>query len=1109
MKKLVTLIAVISTFGTAAQNIDFDSLNVMKVKDKPIFNDFKEMLLYNSGNYFEKENLIYGGLGVSSDFLVLDGMRINNAKNFPVLSINKIKNRQIHQPLNFSNSLTGICEIETKKPEQSKIIADVTFPTVGLNTSLFGKDFFSSGMQDMNVELLALTPLGKSENSPSVLFAGKFSTSKNFYPSSKKYKYIDEEDYTSLSENPLTSNLGLASIQTAEIQESAKIIENNNPQNGGGNLIDVYTKLNLPVNENMTLSLGNYTSYYRNSYMLYDNMMFNYNNNPEHIKTSINSFLKWNHEIFNSEESKFNYELQINYQKENHTIQHPEHKDNFFNYGYVGQFNTTLEDNYEYVEGYNQYLYTNYHFDPYSGIYIPTDSIFVSNYMQYTGQRNIAVTFTPSNVNELLSNYTEQFYTFYDANSAHYSSLNSLQAGGALLNGNNPASIYGLWNASGYNQDLYLKKNTDRIQVMLNGLYQFDNHTIQFGIEHNKYTYRSYQINPVMLWTLARQLTNKHILALDIQNPIIDYGDIDNDGIQDTIVRYNVLNDPELQSYFDANLRKQLGLDVQGDNYIDIDSYSLEEYSIEMFSPDELLNDGMSYVSYMGYNPYGEKANVENPYDFYTDEDDGIFTRTVDAFEPTLTSIYGNYEFQLKEFKLGLGIRAERYNANQPVLDDPYLLYEAFTAEDYDDIAGSSFQLPDNIEDDYIIYVDNLLNPNEVVGYRDGNQWYDSNGDKIDEENLGKVFNSAPKPLLKNPQDVYNHPNEDIFIDYSSRINFLPKVHLEANYDSFRFLAGYQLMAESPDHYFIQRSNFTQIINAFNPQYYYFSNMLSTSNPIPNPNLEPIKMGKSYFGCDYLIADLKYKQNIILGGTAVSNTLKNMIYMDQIEYAFPKTYTTYNNSDDPINFWSFEPHLKYFYNNEPSITCRIDYTKNLYSVSEENQDKDFYLWNMSRNIVNSNFSLEWSKNNNYAGLRNLSLHLFAHHRTGFEYRTTDSYSINGYGTNLVNDNFDRIKAYSTISMRIDKGFYLMKEKILLNAYVLVSNLFNRINYFEVYPSTGEPDDDGFLSNQDNQSYIQGQINPEIFKKHYTAKLENPYNFGFARQIKLGIQLVIN
>ena len=66
----------------------------------------------------------------------------------------------------------------------------------------------------------------------------------------------------------------------------------------------------------------------------------------------------------------------------------------------------------------------------------------------------------------------------------------------------------------------------------------------------------------------------------------------------------------------------KLGLNTGGNDYLDIDNYDPNIFSFDMFSPDELLNSGNSFVSYYGYDHTGKKVtgttdinNYFNKYD--------------------------------------------------------------------------------------------------------------------------------------------------------------------------------------------------------------------------------------------------------------------------------------------------------------------------------------------------------------------------------------------------------------------------------------------------------------------------------------------------------------
>ena len=112
-----------------------------------------------------------------------------------------------------------------------------------------------------------------------------------------------------------------------------------------------------------------------------------------------------------------------------------------------------------------------------------------------------------------------------------------------------------------------------------------------------------------------RQQTNKHILELDLSNPI----PVESNGIYQDTVNYPRLVIEDEQSYFDKMLRDKLiaqqELDIYGnpikdDTWIDVDAYDPSFFSLDMFSPDELLNNSSEYVFYYGYDIYGNKLST-------------------------------------------------------------------------------------------------------------------------------------------------------------------------------------------------------------------------------------------------------------------------------------------------------------------------------------------------------------------------------------------------------------------------------------------------------------------------------------------------------------------
>ncbi|MFT7155578.1 MAG: hypothetical protein ACI8Q1_000580, partial [Parvicella sp.] len=76
----------------------------------------------------------------------------------------------------------------------------------------------------------------------------------------------------------------------------------------------------------------------------------------------------------------------------------------------------------------------------------------------------------------------------------------------------------------------------------------------------------------------------------------------------------------------------------------------------------------------------------------------------------------------------------------------------------------------------------------------------------------------------------------------------------------------------------------------------------------------------------------------------------------------------------------------------------------------------------------------------------------------------------------------------------------------LNIYVVVNNLFNTKNVLNVYRTTGTADDDGYLNAAQYQNDISNQLDEQSFRNYYALRVNNPFNFGLPRTIRLGVKL---
>ena len=74
----------------------------------------------------------------------------------------------------------------------------------------------------------------------------------------------------------------------------------------------------------------------------------------------------------------------------------------------------------------------------------------------------------------------------------------------------------------------------------------------------------------------------------------------------------------------------------------------------------------------------------------------------------------------------------------------------------------------------------------------------------------------------------------------------------------------------------------------------------------------------------------------------------------------------------------------------------------------------------------------------------------------------------------------------------------------MNLYVWVLNLLDTKQIVNVYPFTGDVDNNGYLDTADGQKWQANATEEEIAL--YKKRENNPFNYGAPRQIRLGARI---
>ncbi len=830
------------------------------------------------------------------------------------------------------------------------------------------------------------------------------------------------------------------------------------------------------------------------------------------------------------------YTIQADYQKDYTSSQHPDHGRDVFKYGYVGKFYT----DYQQIYGTGVDSVSN----------LPGTTLLVDRFATQT-------TYERSELNPVLANYTTQYFDIIGGVSP--SNIQFVRGVGNIpVNGEFPASTYGLATNVGASVGSYSYSELDQFGVSVDASFDFQlpnkpRHAIEFGLYYQQRATRGYAAGVGGLWQYMRQLSNGHI-SLDRTNPIFlvngqryTYDELKSQGISpsplDTIL-YNRIANAESQSTFGANLRNKLGL--SSTDYVDVDELDPSTFAIDMFSADELLNSGAPFVSYQGYTYTGEKQKGQvNFNDFFTKKDaNGNYTRDIGAYRPNYIAGYILDRFQFKDIRFNLGVRIERFDANTKVLKDPYSLYAVNSLSEArnitDPTTGERIAKnlvnggvdPGNIGDDYVVYVNNNESSSpSIIGYRNGDDWYDPYGNYIEDPAVLKEFSGGrdPQPYLVDQnvriQDSNFNPNNS-FTDYKPQVNVMPRISFQFPIsDVALFYAHYDVLVQRPSNVFAAPST-----------YYYLTT--NTQDIINNPGLKPQKMFDYEVG---FTQQLTRQSAITLSGFYKER--KDMIQVRPYLYAWPTTYYTFGNRDFSTTKGLT---LRYDLRRVGNLRMDVSYTlqfadgtgsgtatanggssstissngllQQFSAASKPNLRFTMPLSVDSRHMIVTTVDYRFAQGKgpvvaNKHIFQNAGLNMIFRARSGEPYTRYIEAASNTVAGSIQGS---RLPWHYMINLRADKDFdltALFKKKddskgpnrrLMMNAYVLVQNLLNRRDVLGVNGYTNRPDDNGYLASPIGIQQTRNQIDPLSFVDLYTINQINPYNLNLPRRVNIGL-----
>lgn len=1055
----------------------------------------------------------------------IDGIKVRGSSSVPKSAVEEVSVITGGMPAEYGDATGGVISIITKGP------SDVYYGGIEMETSRF-LDPYDHNLLALNISGPLLTIKDRLDSTKrntvlGFLIAGEFKYDKDNYPSAIGYMQANDDVYDFITKNPFvfnpTSNQVVPSTDLLQKSDFKNIKAANNAAAKSMNLSG---KIEFQPSMNLNFTLGASLDYSNQHSFILSNSLFNSENNPQSISTDWRVFGRMTQKFTNSntkeEQAKASviknafYSLQLDYSRSSGVTQDDTHKDNLFNYGYVGKFKTDKVANYVYETEKNTGLEA----------YV------------YKGMMDTMIHYTPSDINPDMAIYNTIYFDKYEAE-GHYRNFEDFN-GEAFKNGESPSQVYQLWTLPGVQYDNYSKYQADQFRMTAKGSADIKNHEISVGFEFEQRQDRGYSIAPTGLWSLARKNMNYHNDQLQDSIALPKY---DQYGAFTDTINYNLKFNKEMQKLFDINMRKHLGLDLTGMSQVEIDEYDPSDLSIDYFAADELINQGVG-LSYYGYDHTGKKVNGNPSLQDFFDETQkyavgdtvlAFKTRRIPVFSPIYMAGYIQDKFAFKDLIFRIGVRVDRYDANQKVLKDPYSLSEIRTAGESLGIIGYDenhvSKKPSNIGDDFAVYVDDQYNPQEVLGYRNGSTWYNKDGEEINDPDLIQGP-SGITPYL-NAEDALifkeGYDSEKTFEDYKPEINVNPRIGFSFPIsDVALFTAHYDVLTKRPTYGSRLDPVEYLLIESYN------------SSTLNNPNARSEKT------IDY---ELGFQQK--LGNTsslklsAFYREMRNMQQTVTVYGAFPVNYMTYGNVDyGTVKGFTAAYDLR----RTGNITLTASYTLQFangtgsnaatgYAFARENLPNlrvTLPLEYDQRHAIVGNLDYRFGEGKDYTGpkwfgmdiLQNTGANFIVNVGSGSPYsrlRSAIATQFNGgLGSTEGGDdgekqlkgtiNGSRKPWRTTINARFDKDVVFSiggsdsGKEVYLNIYLDISNILNTKNILNVYRATGNPEDDGYLASKKGQDNINTSNNPDSYINYYKMALNSPYNYSLPRTIIFGASL---
>lgn len=1058
----------------------------------------------------------------------IDGIRVRGNAGLSILEVEQAQVIVGGVPAAFGDATGSITNFITKAPKakfggyvqvESSQLTD-PYQTNRIDLGINGPIWTKPMLDKNGKELTESNGKVKRETVIGFRLFGTGYTSLDASPSAVQLVKLKDSKLEDLRQNPMTIYNGNLFNSASYVDANSYEMTNVRPNNRdyyyqfGGNL---YFK----INKQMSFKASGQYYNSRNMQPFDTYRLFNADRNPAANSNNWRVGGTFEHIIPNANKQEgivvenANYSLHADYTQVNSSIEDMLHGNNFFNYGYVGQFQEKLTavPSAEVI------------FDDRNN---PIDTIYTTGYFRdfidYTANTEI---------NPQMARYNLLVGDVY----------NNPQRGDYIaqngLFGTIGSSVFGLHTNAGAVYNTFQKVQANQIGVRISGGFDIANkkkssgngessinrHKLSFGIVYEQREDRGYTISPSGLWQIADLRANSHI-SVDsadrtriIANQMIPCDGCATDSIVGPV--YAPFVDMNNITGFATNLRNSLGVDQR--EWVNVLGLNPSQLNFNMFAPDDVLTQQDLIMDYYGYDFYGNPVGNNVTFkDFFTDKDvnTGKYTRKVAPFSPIYTAVYLEDAFQYKGMNFRLGLRLDRYDANTKVLKDPYLLFGTKTVAD---VRTGGVNVPSTVPSDAYVYRSDVDPSSSIIGYRQGDQWYDADGASVNNSTViaQNSESGIPVPdfINANVTDIKS-PDFDpngTFKDFDPRLIFMPRLAFSFPIgEKAEFFAHYDILSRRPS----VAEGYASALDYFN-----FLQKANNGDLFGNPGLLPQQT------VDY---EVGYQQQIGKSSSVKFSVFyrefRNLIQARKYFYTYPvNSYESFANNDyATVKGLTVEYDLRRVGNVRMLANYTLQFADGTGSNSTSNRSitsvvnpfirQTFPLAYDIRHQLYLNVDYRFGKGKGKIGkwpiFENAGANLEFNLNSGTPF-TRKAIATQFGGEQTVGTlNGSRLPWNYRFDLRIDKDFTFGKKdgkQTTLNVYFRIQNLLNTANILGVYPATADPDDDGFLRDLNGvgptrvSNFDREYGSNNAYVDLYNVAMISPGNYSLPRRFFIGLR----